>query len=91
VERDFLGNPCLSSRLRGKRIALIVATRAARNARACNRRNGSSIFTFAHVLISLIGIFSGLVVVYALIDARWTSVFLWTTVLTSVTGLMFPW
>ena len=53
-----------------------------------------SIFTFAHVLISLIGIFAGLVVAYALINARqfdrWTSAFLWTTVLTSVTGFMFP-
>lgn len=53
-----------------------------------------SIFTFAHVVISLVGIFSGLVVAYALINAkqldRWTSVFLWTTVLTSVTGFMFP-
>src|SRR6202051_2357221 len=53
-----------------------------------------SIFTFAHVAISLIGIFSGLLVVYALINARqldrWTSVFLWTTVLTGVTGFMFP-
>jgi hypothetical protein len=39
-----------------------------------------SIFTLAHVMISLIGIFSGLVVAYALINARqlerWTSVFL---------------
>jgi hypothetical protein len=53
-----------------------------------------SIFTFAHVVISLVGIFSGLVVAYVLINAklldRWTSVFLWTTVLTSVTGFMFP-
>src|ERR1700693_35620 len=53
-----------------------------------------SIFTFTHVVISLIGIFSGLVVACALINAkqldRWTSVFLWTTVLTSVTGFMFP-
>src|SRR3979490_1768472 len=53
-----------------------------------------SIFTFAHVVISLVGIFSGLVVAYALINAKqldgWTSVFLWTTVLTSVTGFMFP-
>src|SRR6202049_5350963 len=53
-----------------------------------------SIFTFTHVLISLIGIFSGLIVAYALINAkqldRWTSAFLWTTVLTSVTGFMFP-
>jgi len=53
-----------------------------------------SIFTFAHVVTTVIGIFSGLVVAYALINARqldrWTSVFLWTTVLTSVTGFMFP-
>ena len=52
------------------------------------------IFTFTHVVISLVGIFSGLVVAYAFINAkqldRWTSVFLWTTVLTSVTGFMFP-
>ena len=42
----------------------------------------------------MIGIFSGLVVAYALINARqldrWTSIFPWTTVLTSVTGFMFP-
>jgi hypothetical protein len=52
------------------------------------------IFTAAHVLISLAGIFTGFVVVYGLINARelegWTSWFLWTTVLTSVTGFMFP-
>jgi hypothetical protein len=52
------------------------------------------IFTLAHVLISLIGIFTGFVVVYGLINAKemegWTSWFLWTTVLTSVTGFMFP-
>jgi hypothetical protein len=44
--------------------------------------------------ISLMGIFSGLVVAHAVMNARqldrWTSVFLWTTVLTSVTGFMFP-
>jgi hypothetical protein len=53
-----------------------------------------SIFTFAHVVISLVGIFSGFVIAYALINAKqldgWTSVFLWTTALTSVTGYMFP-
>src|SRR5450755_4735002 len=51
-------------------------------------------FTLAHVLISLIGIFTGFVVVYGLINAKemegWTTWFLWTTVLTSVTGFMFP-
>lgn len=52
------------------------------------------IFTDFHVLISLVGIFSGLVVLYGFMGAirfdGWTSLFLWTTVLTSVTGFMFP-
>lgn len=52
------------------------------------------IFTDAHVLISLVGIFSGFVVLYGFMTANrfdgWTSLFLWTTVLTSVTGFMFP-
>jgi hypothetical protein len=52
------------------------------------------IFTLAHVVISLIGILAGFVVVWGLINAKqldgWTSLFLWTTVLTSVTGFMFP-
>jgi len=51
-------------------------------------------FTLAHTLISLVGIFSGLIVMYGLLNARqlngWTSVFLWTTVLTSATGFLFP-
>lgn len=55
---------------------------------------GLAVFTFFHVALSLIGIFAGLVVVYGLLTAqllaRWTSVFLWTTVLTSVTGFLFP-
>ena len=51
-------------------------------------------FTLLHVIISLIGIFTGLVVVAGLwtgkrLDA-WTGAFLLTTVLTSVTGFMFP-
>jgi hypothetical protein len=52
------------------------------------------IFTDAHVLISLVGIFSGVVVLYGFMTANhfdgWTSLFLCTTVLTSVTGFMFP-
>jgi hypothetical protein len=51
-------------------------------------------FTIVHVLISLIGIASGLVVVFGLVGGRrldgLTAVFLTTTVLTSVTGFMFP-
>jgi len=50
-------------------------------------------FTAIHVIISLAGIGSGLVVVFGLIAGRrldgWTAVFLATTVLTSVTGFGF--
>jgi len=52
------------------------------------------VFTFVHVLISLIGIVTGLVVVYGLLSGKtlygWTGVFLTTTVLTDVTGFGFP-
>jgi hypothetical protein len=51
-------------------------------------------FTLVHVLISLVAIASGLVVVFGLLAGkgldRWTALFLVTTVLTSVTGFMFP-
>ena len=53
-----------------------------------------SAFTLFHVILSLIGIFSGFVVVWGLINSRgldgWTSVFVWSTILTSVTGYFFP-
>lgn len=53
-----------------------------------------STFTLVHVLISLVGIASGLVVLYGLLSGKrldgWTSLFLITTVLTSVTGFGFP-
>ncbi len=53
-----------------------------------------SAFTTLHVVISLIGIATGLVVLYGLLNAQrleaWTAVFLATTILTSVTGFMFP-
>jgi hypothetical protein len=55
---------------------------------------GVTTFTFVHVLLSLIGIFSGFVVVFGLLAAKrldgWTALFLITTVATSVTGFMFP-
>jgi hypothetical protein len=51
-------------------------------------------YTLFHVLLSLAGIFSGFVVVYGLLAGHslptWTSVFLVTTVATSVTGFFFP-
>jgi hypothetical protein len=53
-----------------------------------------SAFTTLHVVISLIGIASGLVVFYGLLTSRrldgWTALFLATTILTSITGFMFP-
>jgi hypothetical protein len=52
------------------------------------------LFTLIHVLISLMGILSGLVVLVGLLTAKrsngWTALFLTTTVLTSVTGFFFP-
>jgi len=51
-------------------------------------------YTLIHVLISLIGIASGLVALYGLLKNKrfnsWTAVFLTSTVLTSVTGFGFP-
>ena len=51
-------------------------------------------YTFLHVLISLIGIGSGLVLMFGFITGKrldnLTAVFLTTTVLTSVTGFGFP-
>jgi hypothetical protein len=53
-----------------------------------------STFTLVHVLISLVGIGSGLLVVYGmLVGKRFdgaTAIFLVTTVLTSLTGFLFP-
>jgi hypothetical protein len=54
----------------------------------------TSAFTTLHVIISLIGIFTGLVVAYEMVKNKeasmWTALFLATTVLTSVTGFFFP-
>lgn len=51
-------------------------------------------YTLLHVLISLVGIGSGLVVLYGLLRGKrrdgWTVWFLTTTVLTSITGFGFP-
>ncbi len=55
---------------------------------------GLEILTFAHVVISLVGIASGVVVLSGLLRARrldsWTALFLSSTVLTSVSGFFFP-
>ena len=54
----------------------------------------AAIYTFLHVLISLVGIGSGVVVMYGLLSGErldgWTALFLVTTVATSVTGFGFP-
>lgn len=51
-------------------------------------------FTILHVIISLVAIVSGLVVLVGMLRANrlpgWTALFLATTILTSVTGFMFP-
>ena len=51
-------------------------------------------FTLFHVVISLVGIASGLIVVYGLLTGKrldtWTAIFLIFTVLTSATGFLFP-
>jgi hypothetical protein len=51
-------------------------------------------FTLMHVVLSLVGIFAGLVVTGGLVAGKrldgWTGVFLVTTVLTNVTGFGFP-
>ena len=53
-----------------------------------------STLTFFHVLLSLAGIASGFVVVDGMLNSKrldgWTAIFLVTTVLTSVTGFLFP-
>jgi len=54
----------------------------------------ASIYTFVHVLISLVAIGSGFVVAYGLAAGKrlagWTGLFLATTIATSVTGFGFP-
>jgi hypothetical protein len=51
-------------------------------------------FTIVHVVISLVAIASGIIVVVGMFGSqsqpRWTALFLTTTVLTSLTGFLFP-
>src|SRR5262245_10573267 len=51
-------------------------------------------FTLIHVVLSVVGIISGLVVVGGLVAGTylgaWTAIYLGTTILTSVTGFGFP-
>jgi hypothetical protein len=54
----------------------------------------TSTFTLLHVVLSLVGIFTGFVVVFGMLSSKtldgWTALFLATTVSTSVTGFPFP-
>jgi hypothetical protein len=51
-------------------------------------------FTLLHVAITLVAIASGVIVLFGMLGAHrlpgWTALFLLTTILTSVTGFMFP-
>jgi len=53
-----------------------------------------SAFTTLHVILSLIGIVAGIIVVLGLLANKrlpgWTALFLASTILTSVTGFLFP-
>jgi hypothetical protein len=55
---------------------------------------GMTPLTFVHALLSLIGIFSGFIVMFGLLAAKpldgWTALFLASTMLTSVSGFFFP-
>lgn len=57
--------------------------------------SGINAFTLFHVMLSVFGIFSGLVVVGGLLTAQrrlgaWTHLFVLTTVATTLTGFLFP-
>lgn len=56
--------------------------------------SGLAAFTLFHVVLSLVGILAGFIVAFGLLSAKrldgWTALFLVTTVLTSVTGFLFP-
>lgn len=51
-------------------------------------------YLFTHVVLSFIGLFTGLVVILAMLNGRhkptWTMLFLLSTVLTSLTGFILP-
>jgi len=55
---------------------------------------GMTPYTFFHVLLSLIGIFTGLIALFGMIAGKrldgWNGIFLLTTALTSITGFFFP-
>jgi hypothetical protein len=54
----------------------------------------TSAFTLFHVVVSLIGIVTGIIVAVTMLGSKttngWTAIFLATTALTSITGFLFP-
>jgi len=54
----------------------------------------TSAFTLFHVVVSLIGIVTGIIVAVAMLGSKttngWTAIFLATTALTSITSFLFP-
>src|SRR6266498_4391521 len=54
----------------------------------------TSAFTLFHIVLSLVGIFAGLIVLFGVFNSKrldgWTALFLATTFLTSATGFFFP-
>jgi len=56
--------------------------------------SGINAYTLFHVMLSLAGIFFGLVVLGGLLTAQrlsgWTHLFVWTTLATNITGFGFP-
>ena len=53
-----------------------------------------SAYTTIHVIISLVAIVAGFIAVFEMIANKplgiWNTIFLWTTIATSVTGFGFP-
>src|SRR5436190_6022095 len=54
----------------------------------------TSLYTNIHVIISLVAIVAGLIAMFLMIGNQplgiWNTIFLWTTIATSVTGFGFP-
>src|SRR6266851_10394438 len=75
-------------------VATSGAGRGRRKGRLMILGLSTSTFTLVHVVLSLVGILSGLLVLIGMFGARrrpgWTALFLATTILTSVSGFFFP-
>ena len=99
--RHAEGLPGRAARHRARRTRTRSTRTCSRSSRSNRRRETPMIwgmstetFTLVHVLISLAGIASGLIVVFGLVAGKrldgWTVVFLLTTAATSIIGFGFP-